>query len=82
LADIDEIIVIGWKGTEAKFQDLLSQKVGKKEVLVTYITNGDQTIVDELKKVIPNAYFIQGSETFSEFVKKVIANNETLFKKT
>ena len=79
LSQIDEIIVIGWKGTEAKFQDLLKRKLENKKVTITTITRGDNTAREEFSRSIPNAVYKDSENSFSEFIKKAISENQSVF---
>lgn len=60
-----EILIIGWKGTEAKFQNLLSKSLGAKKIKVTSINAGFQQIESVLKPFIPGAEFYHFVEAFS-----------------
>ncbi len=80
LSQIDEIIVIGWKGTEAKFQDLLKRKLQNKKVTITTITHGDLTARKEFSHSMPNAEYKEAETTFSGFIKKAVAENQSVFK--
>jgi hypothetical protein len=79
LSDIDEIIVIGWKGTEAKFQDLLKRKLEHKKVTITTITHGDDSAREEFKHSIPNAEYKDAATDFSDYIKNAISENKSLF---
>ncbi len=79
LNDIDEIIVIGWKGTEAKFQELLKRKLEHKKVTITTITKGEDTVRNEFNKSIPHGVYKEAENTFSAFIKKAVAENHSLF---
>lgn len=79
LSQTDEIIVIGWKGTEAKFQDLLKRKLENKRVTITTITGGDKTVRKEFERSIPNALYKDSENGFSGFIKKAISENRPIF---
>jgi hypothetical protein len=79
LSQIDEIIVIGWKGTEAKFQELLKRKLENKKVTITTITRGDNTVIKEFSRPIPRAVYKDSENSFSEFIKKAISENQSVF---
>jgi hypothetical protein len=79
LSQIDEIIVIGWKGTEAKFQNLLKKNLENKKVTITTITNRDNTVREEFGHSIPNAVYKDSENSFSEFIKKTISENQSIF---
>ncbi len=55
LDQIEKIIIIGWKGAEEKFKNLLKQKLGNKKIIVTCITAKDPTIEKELKEILTMA---------------------------
>ncbi len=79
LSQIDEIIAIGWKGTEAKFQDLLKRKLENKKVTITTITGGDKTVREEFARSIPNALYKDSENGFSGFIKKAVSENQSIF---
>jgi len=68
LESIGEILIIGWKGTERIFQELLRKKLGTKTVKVTIVNNGDQTVINELNACFGHVEW-QEQKTFSEFIK-------------
>lgn len=79
LSNIDEIIVIGWKGTEAKFQDLLHQNIGNRKVTITTITHGDNCAKEQFNRSIPKAVYKELEADFSEFIKNSISENRSIF---
>lgn len=79
LSNIDEILVIGWKGTEAKFQQLLHRKLSGKRVSITTVTKGEMSARDEFKKSIPNASYKSDGTTFSAFLEEIMTKERTLF---
>lgn len=76
---IDEIIVIGWKGTEAKFQNLLKRKLEQRKVTITTVTHGDYTAREQFHRSIPKAVYKDAEADFSEFIKKAITENQPIF---
>lgn len=78
LASIDEIIVIGWKGTEAKFQQLLKSKLQNKKVTITTITGKDVTVRNEFLHSIPLAVYRKAASTFSKFIQQSIGKDRPL----
>lgn len=54
---VEKIIIIGWKGSEEKFKDLLSKNIGSKKVQIIYVTKNDSSVEQELKDSLPNAIF-------------------------
>jgi hypothetical protein len=79
LSGIDEIIVIGWKGTEAKFQHLLKRRLHNKKVTITTITGSDDSARKEFSQSIPNAVYKETPSTFSDFIKQSISENKFIF---
>jgi RNA-binding protein YhbY len=92
LKNIEEILIIGWKGTEEKFLKLLSDNLRDKKVIITTVCNGDNTINSHLQKAIPyaniNSYsykpstdFKEQPDTFTNFIKTQIMfrNHQTYF---
>ncbi len=80
LREVDEILIIGWKGTEANFARLLEKHLSDKNVNILTINNGDKTINAEMKKILPNAEIRSypykpdvchegNTDTFTNFVK-------------
>lgn len=65
ICEISDILIIGWKGTEAKFQKLLFSSLGEKQITVTSINAGFQQVESELKPFIPRAKFYHFTESFS-----------------
>ena len=57
IRQVNKIIVIGWKGTEEKFKNLLKRTLSNKKVSVIYATLKDKSIENELKEVLPSASF-------------------------
>lgn len=57
LSKIDEILVVGWKGSEAKFQHLLQSQIGSKKVKITSVNAGYPDIETVLKPYVTNAEF-------------------------
>lgn len=78
-SDIDEIVVIYWKGTEAKFQDLLQRRLSDKKITITTVTGTDDTVRKEFSRFIPNAVYRESVTTFSDFIKQSILDNRPLF---
>lgn len=53
LSKMTDLLVIGWKGQEATFLELLKKITPKKEINLTAVTCEDITLGQELKNVIP-----------------------------
>ncbi len=79
LSGIDEIVVIGWKGTEAKFQDLLQRRLNHKKVTITTVTGTDDTARKEFSRTLPNAVYRESASTFSAFIQQSISENKSIF---
>lgn len=92
LKEVEEILIIGWKGTEEKFLKVLNDNLKDKKVIITTICNGDNTINSQLTKAIPNATinsysyklsvdFKQRTDTFTNFIKTQVMfrNHQTYF---
>jgi hypothetical protein len=80
LPTVDEILVLGWKGTEAKFQHLLGKKLGHNPIKITAITKGDETIQQEFSQSLPLATCDISFQTFSEYMKFCV-NQNSLFQR-
>lgn len=63
-----EILIIGWKGTEAKFQHLLKTSISSKPVEVISINAENHDIENVLSKYLPGAKFYHYGEP-SSFMK-------------
>ena len=81
LSGIDEILVIGWKGTEATFQKLLKNRLSHKTISVTTVTKGEVSVKTEFEKSIPKAVYknIPEPQTFSSYMQYLVQNNLELF---
>lgn len=79
LESVEEILIIGWKGTERVFKELLKKKLGNKEVKITLINNGDQTVVTELQECFKQVNWAE-EKTFSDFIKKSGKETPDFFK--
>lgn len=82
LSSIDEILIIGWKGSEKKFNELLKQKIGNRDIKVTFFNADDTKVIDNLTTSIPNAKFSHGAMVhednrfsgFTDFVSLIQKN--------
>lgn len=79
LSGIDEIVVIGWKGTEAKFQDLLRRRIQNKRISITTVTGTDDTVRKEFGLSIPNAVYQESATTFSAYIQQLIGESKPIF---
>jgi hypothetical protein len=55
LNEVDEILIVGWKGTENKFLELLQRNLGSKTLKITCVNAGYKGIETTLKPILPNA---------------------------
>ena len=80
LFTVDEVLIIGWKGTEVNFLRLLEKHLKGKDVKILTVNNGDKTIADVISGILPNAEveaypyktnvcFEGNTDTFTNFVK-------------
>jgi flagellar basal body rod protein FlgG len=63
LKNVNEILIIGWKGTENKFLELLKHSISNKPVNITSVNAGFKDIETTLKSVLPNAivnHYLEG----------------------
>lgn len=52
LKNIEEILVIGWKGNETKFLETLKNRIGTKGIKLTVIDPEPEMVIDRLKSCI------------------------------
>jgi hypothetical protein len=77
LENIEDILIIGWKGTEAKFQEMLSKKLTEKKLRLSVVCNNDLTIIESFKGFTP--YSINSTHsTFCQLAKSM-ANESHFF---
>lgn len=55
LDKVDEILIIGWKGTEYNFLELLNRKLKGKQIKITSVNGSSNKIGELLKEYIPNS---------------------------
>lgn len=79
LKDIDEILVVGWKGTEDKFNSTLARIVDNKKVHVSYVSRSSKTVETELRKHNLNASYQHIPGGFSQYIEDVIHKKRSLF---
>jgi RNA-binding protein YhbY len=53
LHDIEEILIIGWKGTEAAFQEILKNSLGDKKIKISVVTEKSEDIRETYKTIFP-----------------------------
>lgn len=70
---VDEILIVGWKGTEAKFQQLLKENIGAKKIDIICINAGITDIENAMLRSVPSAKFYHYKEP-----ARVIKNDNTL----
>jgi hypothetical protein len=88
LPNIEEILIIGWKGSEANFQSMLKNKIGNKPVKITLIEPSEkiaESFISEYSKILPNASInhlkhgtANGSD-FSSYIRHSIDNDVHFF---
>ncbi|EKD93587.1 MAG: hypothetical protein ACD_28C00112G0005 [uncultured bacterium] len=71
LVEADELLVIGWRGTEDHFGEILHDTVGERGIHLTIVTrgSGEETIAN-LKRYMPNVKEEIFTGGFSEFIKQ------------
>lgn len=87
LENITDILIIGWKGTEDKFNELLKSYLAHKEVNITLINKeGDYyNIVDNFNSLLPNIKWVSdtpkffSNNPFSEYIKYCINHDDHFF---
>ena len=78
LDKIDEILIIGWKGTEQVFKDLLNKKLKGKKIKVTVANKQDDSI-KELFDDPENKIEWDIQNTFSQFMKDCNRTKDNFF---
>jgi uncharacterized protein YaiE (UPF0345 family) len=74
LPHIEEILIIGWKGTESKFQSLIKNHLEGKKIKITAVTGGSEYVKKSFKESLPLMtkqdwkFYKQG---FTEYIKKL-----------
>lgn len=79
MEEVEEILIIGWKGTEKYFNSLLKMKMGNRKIKVTYISRHTKTTEEELKKYLPLAEFHHFQGTFTSYLNKLKEKNSEEF---
>ena len=79
-AIFQDILIVGWKGTESKFKDLLARRIGSKEVNVLFVGNTPQTfsqIQTDYLKILPNSQwkFFKGFSAYANQISKLPNTN-------
>lgn len=71
LSEVEDILIIGWKGSEKKFQQFLHDKLSGKKLNIT-IVNADSgdSIKDLFNPISLNSSF-HTHRTFSEYIKNI-----------
>jgi hypothetical protein len=64
IENVDEILIIGWKGNENYFNDFLKQKLNEKPVKVLLVCKMDKQIVSKLESVFKHPEFLFHTESF------------------
>lgn len=66
---IEDIMIIGWKGTEIKFQELLANKLKGRRLNISIINNDDGTSIKELFANISSSIEYKIFRTFSIYMQ-------------
>lgn len=80
LRDVEEILIIGWKGTEELFMKRLKDSIGNTQVKITVVNMGDTSKETEeiLRGSLSNIKELRFCENgFSDFVRKELAGSES-----
>jgi hypothetical protein len=79
LEKIDEILIIGWKGTEQVFKELLNKKIEQRPIKITVVNMKDKTIESLFEKEkfsnIEWTYY----NTFSEYMRHCKQDKNNFF---
>ena len=70
LGDVEEILIIGWKGSEQKFQQMLKRKLEGKEIKITLIEPDKEarlSFMREYKTLLPKVIFEDTNSNFTTF---------------
>lgn len=78
ISQIEEILIIGWKGTEEVFKDLLKKHIGKNPVKITVVNKGDLTIQKSFEDTLPNAIW-KFEDTFTSYMNYCLHNEDHFF---
>lgn len=88
LSSVDEFLVIGWKGTEEHFSDMLKHSVGGKASKFTIVEPSSpaaEKFINDYKAILPNAEFSHltdssgGGLTFTQYIARVSNSNSHFF---
>lgn len=64
LRHIEDVLVIGWKGTETKFNNLLKTELAGKPLKFYYANHTDSSIKDTYSKILPKSDIIDFKDFF------------------
>jgi hypothetical protein len=70
LESVEEILIVGWKGSEMEFQKLLRQRLGEKKLKISVVTNTSEDIAVAYKDILPNADWRFYKGGFSQYITK------------
>ncbi len=92
LSAVEDVLIIGWKGTEASFQKLLKSKLEHKPINLYYANCDDYSIGSSYSNLLPKASIknidqylsnsqITGSATFSNLIKLLVKQGIPFFER-
>lgn len=70
LGDIEDVLVIGWKGTEEYFMNLLKKRLSGKMLNLTIVDPEPDKVEEGLRKVISISTISKDYSSFTEFTKQ------------
>lgn len=88
LSSVDELLIIGWKGTEEYFRNMLKHSVGGKAAKITLVEPNKlaaEKFITDYKAILPNAEFSHltdssgGGMTFTQFINHVSNSDKHFF---
>jgi hypothetical protein len=78
LKNINEIIIIGWKGTEAEYLNLLMKNLPNSDIKITSVNANDETVTKVFNER-RNNFTWNKANTFTEYLKMKNKTNIDLF---
>jgi hypothetical protein len=75
LNKVTEILIVGWKGSEEHFKNLLKRTIGDRKIEITLVTCEDETPKENLTPILPKAEFFmfknKNEGSFSSYVRSI-----------